>query len=562
MNISHLLHERARIAGDETAIVEPGNAITFDELDRAAGHVAQQFDRSGLRCGDHVVVICPMSISLYAVLIGLWRIGAVAVFVDPSSGVRRVEDCCRIVEPRAFIGTPRAHLLRLAVPSLRRARLCFSVGRRMPIARRLSVDPTEIRLKPDTTSDVSIIGPEAPALITFTSGSTGTPKAVVRTHGFLLAQHRAIVEALDLRCGQRDLATLPIFVLANLASGVTTIIPSLDLRRPGTVSPAALAEDVHRTHPTRLAASPAFVTRLVEADRLRPGTLGTFERIDIGGAPVPPLLLRQLAEGAPSTVVTAVYGSTEAEPIARVLATQVTDADRDAMEAGRGLVAGHPAQTIDLRIVPDRWGEPLGPYTNAEFDREALPPGQTGEIVVSGDHVVRGYLGGRGDDESKVRVGNRVWHRTGDAGYLDARGRLWLMGRCGAKADDARGVLYPFAVEIAAQIIAGVNRCALLAYEGRRLLLVEVSPGAPRETTRAIHSQLAWARLDEVRLVPKLPLDHRHNAKIDYAALRKPFLRPRSRSATVAKITKLLFQTCFVLFVCARRAIRGLRSSA
>src|SRR4029453_12982368 len=123
----------------------------------------------------------------------------------------------------------------------------------------------------------------------------------------------------------------PFFCPPNLASGVTTIIPGLDLRRPGAVSPAALAEEVRRTRPTRLAASPAFGTRLVEADRCRPGMPGTFERIDIGGAPVSPRLLQQVVERAPSAVVTAVYGSTEVEPIASLPATQVHDADRPPM---------------------------------------------------------------------------------------------------------------------------------------------------------------------------------------------------------------------------------------
>jgi olefin beta-lactone synthetase len=528
MNIAQLLHERARLAGDEPAIVDRRHVLTFAELDRAAAHVAAQLERSGLERGDHAIVFCPMSIALYAVLIGLWRIGAVALFVDPSSGRRRIDDCCRIVAPRAFIGTPRAHLLRMTAPSFRHTQLCFSLGRRIPLARTLSVEPADHEHRP------CCVDPNTPALVTFTSGSTAAPKAAVRTHGFLLAQHRTVASALDLRSGQRHLATLPIVVLANLASGVTTIIPNLDLRRPGTVNPQTLAEEVHRTRPTRLAASPAFVSRLVEADRLRRGTLSNFERIDIGGAPVSSRLLEQVANRTPSATVMAVYGSTEAEPIACLPATQVTDADRHAMDAGRGLLAGHPVDSVHLRIIADRWDEPLGPYTADTFEREALPPGRTGEIVVSGDHVLRGYLGGHGDAESKVRVGDRVWHRTGDAGYLDARGRLWLMGRCAAKVDDGRGLLYPLAVETAAQAIAGVNRSALLAHEGRRLLLVEASPPGSHGLLEAIRSHLAWARLDEVRLVPELPVDDRHNAKIDYPALRRLIASTPYRSTSSA----------------------------
>ena len=85
---------------------------------------------------------------------------------------------------------------------------------------------------------------------------------------------------------------------------------------------------------------------------------------------------------------------------------------------------------IEVRILPDKWGEPIGSFTHAELEAQSLPAGETGEIVVSGPHVLGGYLHGRGDSETKFRVNGTVWHRTGDAGYFDDTGRLWLMGRC------------------------------------------------------------------------------------------------------------------------------------
>ena len=80
---------------------------------------------------------------------------------------------------------------------------------------------------------------ETPALVTFTSGSTGAPKAAVRTHGFLLEQHRVLAESLRLTPDDLDLTTLPIFVLANLGSGVCSLIPDADLRHPGAIEPGA-----------------------------------------------------------------------------------------------------------------------------------------------------------------------------------------------------------------------------------------------------------------------------------------------------------------------------------
>src|SRR5690606_6977711 len=79
---------------------------------------------------------------------------------------------------------------------------------------------------------------DAAALITFTTGSTGRPKAAVRSHALLWAQHEALAEHLRLRPGDVDMPTLPIFVLNNLALGLTSAIPDFDPRRPADIDPA------------------------------------------------------------------------------------------------------------------------------------------------------------------------------------------------------------------------------------------------------------------------------------------------------------------------------------
>jgi olefin beta-lactone synthetase len=216
-----------------------------------------------------------------------------------------------------------------------------------------------------------------------------------------------------------------------------------------------------------------------------------------------------------------VYGSTEAEPIAHLECREITTEDRLAMLAGRGLLAGRPVAEIKVRIVCERWGRPIPPLSAGEFEGMALPAGEAGEIVVSGSHVLPGYLHGHGDEETKFRVDGQVWHRTGDAGWLDTMGRLWLLGRCSAKVNDSRGVLWPFAVECAAQQNSAVRRAALIACDGRRVLAIEPGAGISRMECEQLKKTLVWAALDEVRMVARLPVDRRHNAKIDYPALQK-----------------------------------------
>jgi acyl-CoA synthetase (AMP-forming)/AMP-acid ligase II len=521
MNIASLLEEQARRFGDRPAIVERGRTVTFAGLDRAAASAAADLADAGLRTGMHALVFSPMSIALYTTLVALFRLRVTAVFVDPSAGRAHLERCIGRIRPDAFVAVPRAHWLRLTSAAIRAVSIKVAIGGRVPgavaVSRRVS----------DARVDVRPCEPDTPAIITFTSGSTGERKAAVRTHGFLIAQHRALVESLELAPGEIDLCTLPVFLLANLASGVTSIIPDADLRAPGAIDAGAVGAQIAATRPDRTVASPAFLLRLVGHAAGTGGRFETFRRIYTGGAPVFPGTLDAIAHTAPNADVVAVYGSTEAEPIAAIDRRDITAEDRDAMTRGSGLLAGRPAPGIELRILRDRWGSPLGPWTEAELERETLGSGQAGEIVVSGEHVLTGYLDGYGDEETKITVGPRVWHRTGDAGYLDAKGRLWLLGRCAAKAVDGASTLYPLAVESAASGISGVTRTAFVMHRQQRILAAEVKGDA--ETVRtALMERLSWAGLADVVIVPRIPVDRRHNAKVEYPTLRRMLDRVRA----------------------------------
>lgn len=514
MNIAEILVAQAQGAGDRTAIVQRGGSLTFAELDAATSSAAADFRAAGIEPGMRVLVLSPMSIGLYVAVIGLFRIGAAAVFVDPSAGRERLNRLVTRVLPDAFVGVPRAHLLRLTCRTIRSIPIKMALGGYVPGAPRVA------RRAPAAVVPPERCRPETPAIITFTSGSTGEPKAAVRTHAFLQAQHRALVESLALAPGEVDLTTLPIFLLSNLASGLTSVIADADLRAPGAIDPVRLLRQIDATRPTATVASPALLERLATHAARTGVRLDSFQRIFTGGAPVFPRSLDAIAKAAPAAALIAVYGSTEAEPIAEIDRREISPADREAMQQGAGLLAGPPAPSIQLRVLPDRWGTPLGPWSAADLERESLGPDAAGEIVVAGDHVLPGYLDGVGDEETKIRIGDRVWHRTGDAGYLDAHGRVWLLGRCAAKVRDDDGELYPFTVECAASEIPGVRRSAFLHHAGQRTLVVELHDDARALDARAALARLSWARIARV-LFARIPVDQRHNAKVDYPALGK-----------------------------------------
>ncbi len=519
MNLVTLLAEQARVRPEAAALIEgTGSArhvASYAELEWRSALGARRLRTAGVTAGQPVLIFQPMSVELYVALVAVFRLGAVAMFLDPSAGRRHLERCCALAPPAALLASPRALWLRLISPALWGIPRHFVLGGWAPFASCL-----EQGAEPGDDGIVAV-DPAAPALLTFTSGSTGEPKAAMRTHGFLMAQHRALAASLALTPGEIDLATLPIFVLANLASGVTTVLPAADLRRPGAIEAGPVIEQLRDEGATRSAASPAFYERLLDTAGGGRHALAPLTSIYTGGAPVFPRLLARLAtavgEGGRTV---AVYGSTEAEPIAHIAHDEISPEDFAAMRTGEGLLAGHPVPEIELRILPDRWGTALGPWSDAEFARQWLPAGAFGEIVVSGDHVLPGYLGGRGDAETKFSVGDRRWHRTGDAGWLDDQGRLWLLGRCAARIEDRRGVLYPFAVECAAQEAPGVRRAALLAVGGERWLAIEALPGGQPDPS-ALATITQANHIDRTVRVRAIPVDARHNAKVDYPALRR-----------------------------------------
>jgi acyl-CoA synthetase (AMP-forming)/AMP-acid ligase II len=522
MNVYAILTEQVRIRPEAHAFLEwrggAFRATSFRELDAASTRAAAMLRSMGLRPGDPVLVFVPMSIDLYVALLAIFRLGLVAVFIDPSAGRAHVERCCRELPIRALVASPKAHLLRCAVPALRRVPVAFATGPlRLPGSRRWS----------DWRGFGLAGGPEpcaadTPALLTFTSGSTGRPKAAVRTHGLLQAQQAVLSAELGASPGDLVLSGLPIFVLCNLGCGAANLIPGCDLSSPAMVDAAALVDRVRSSRAAGLQGSPALLGAMAADCRRRGLTLPDVQRVHTGGAPVFPKLLNRIRTMAPRARVTAVYGSTEAEPMACLDADTLGAGDLAAIASGRGLPAGRPVTAARIRLLPDRWGAPIGPFDPGEFEAACLPAGQAGEIVVSGPHVLPGYVRGEGDAETKFRVGPVKWHRTGDAGWLDADGRLWLLGRCSAALEDSGGRLYPFMVEAVADRHWAVRRSACCRVGGRRALVVEpAAVGAAAADWTQLKHDLAWAGVERILLVDRIPCDRRHNAKVDYPALRR-----------------------------------------
>jgi acyl-CoA synthetase (AMP-forming)/AMP-acid ligase II len=549
-NVIALLAEIAGRHPDRPALVMEQGSVSFGELWRRVDRASAGMRRLGLEPGDRAIVMIPMSIDLYVALLGLLKMGAVAVFVDPWIGARQIAAFAAFAEPRAYFGIAKAHLLRFLAPRLRRIPIAVTAGRRVgpwpaPLTlAELEAAPGDGLVHPAAAGDS--------ALITFTSGSSGEPKGADRTHGFLLAQHRALAAEFPSQEGDVDMPMFPVFALNNLASGVPSVIPALDFRRVETVDAARVRAQMAVHGVTTCTASPPFFDRLArdleqaERAKVRPELRRSpkplrsrLRRILTGGAPVSDAQLVAWRLALPETEVLVVYGSTEAEPVAHVEACERLGAVSDRRPASPGYCVGTPTPLVRARAIAIEPGPVvLGAAGWSEWE---VAPGEVGELVVTGDHVCRGYYRNPGAAAANKIVDSdgTVWHRMGDTGYFDGRGRFWLTGRVHSTLRRQGGDVHPQLVEQAAT--GGDPRIRRAAAVGladpelgeRAVLVLETaagdgSAGLVADVERRLES--AGLAVDEiVRTEKPLPLDPRHRSKIDYPKLRRRLERRRGR---------------------------------
>lgn len=467
MNLLQVFFDGATARGARTAIVAgDGATASYADLIAQSARLAAAWKRKGVVSGDRILLAMPLGIPLYVSLVALWRLGAVVVFPEPALGLPGLRHAVAATRPKAVLTSGWFRALRYVLPAL------WTVP--------LAISPDDTAGGADT---VEAVEDDHPAMISFTSGSTGAPKTIVRSHGFLSHQNACVADLLrPTRADETDLVAFPVFVLANLSLGVTSVLPNWNLRRQDAADPRGIAEHMAKHSVTRALVPPSICEKMTK------GAAAKLSAIFTGGGPVFPDLLERLSAQAPRADVVSVYGSTEAEPIAHQHVRDISAADWQAMRSGGGLLAGCPIAAIALKILDD-------------------------EIVVTGDHVNKGYLDPAHDHSTKLRLDGGIWHRTSDAGRLDEWGRLWLLGRLDGRA----GNLFPFGIEAAARFWPNVRGAALTAIDGKAVLAVAGDPA----------SRDLWQRqadhIGDVRVVPvkSIPLDRRHRSKVDYLALRK-----------------------------------------
>jgi acyl-CoA synthetase (AMP-forming)/AMP-acid ligase II len=498
--------------------------LTYRQLDDRSDRIARGLELAGIGRGVRTVLMVRPGLDLFCLVFGMLKAGAVPVLIDPGIGRRHLKRCIDNAAPEAFIGVPEAQLAARVLGWGRRTiRRRVTVGGRWPwLGRSLrdiedSAGPAKAGEPVNTTADEV-------AAIVFTSGSTGPPKGVVYRHGNFVAQVEAIRDMFDLRPGEIDLPTFPLFALFDPALGMTTVVPDMDPTRPARVDPTRIIEPIGDFGVTMMFGSPALLDAVGRYGVEHGVRLPTLTRVLSAGAPVPPQVVERFASLLPDGArILTPYGASEALPVSVISSREILGETRHGTDRGAGVCVGFAVPSIRLELIEVTDGE-----VPSWDDTLVVPTGTVGEIVVKGAQVTDAYYNAeRHDRAAKIRdPDGSIRHRMGDLGYLDDDGRLWFVGRKAHRVVTAAGPLDTIPCEGVFNTHPAVFRSGLVGVEldGETVpvLCVELERSARRADRSEIVRELeaiaaAHDHTREIRRFlfhPGFPVDIRHNAKI------------------------------------------------
>ena len=491
--------------------------VSLAELESDVNTCVDVFAHHGIVRGTRTVVMIPPGRDFCATVIALLKIGAPPVFIDPGIGLRNVGHCIRQAQPAAFVGVRKAQIARLVLGWGRHSiRIALTPGG--DLAGRRHARPPVSDLQPcDPSSDV--------AAIAFTSGSTGPPKGVVLDHANLLAQAQLAAQLLGPSTSGPHLATFPMFLLFAPILGFAAIIPDMDPSRPAAADPGKLIAAAADYRCQSMFASPVLVRNLGAYCRDHNASIPSMERVLSAGAPSHPKALASLGAAiAPMGEIFTPYGATEALPVSNLASREILGETCQKTRSGAGVCVGRVLPGITAHIIP------IGEHPIEDWSEVApLPPGEVGEIAVSGGVVsARYYQNPDANRLAKIpfRSGNSFYHRMGDLGYFDERGRLWMCGRKSHRVVTTQRVYLTVPCEGIFNDHPEVARTALVGVPGRGrvtpVLCVELPVRKSRrekqtiaEELRGLGSQFEQTRDIRHFLYPgSFPVDARHNSKI------------------------------------------------
>ncbi len=404
-----LLHSALRDAAQESrglaGIQFEGANTSYAEMDVLSDRLAARLLACGIQPGDRVILGLPNSSEFFIVCFAIWKVGAIVIPLDTAIRPTQLQDIIGRTEPTALVADPNFAKRVLELSEALQSFRVFFVKGPGPCKTAASCIPVE-SLAEVFASDMDSKGlpvdvkPEDVATITFTSGSTGLPKGVMHTHQSCIACATFTRDFLGLSPNDLTAIPLPLHHVLAFRRVLTCILAKCS----AVIAPDIFAalKVIPTLRPTGLVLVPAACNIMIDnfASFLRDND-GIVRYIEIGSAPMSRERLSSLQAILPSTQIHVTYGLTE----------------------GRvGYLKTGPSGSFNLLACSNDGLQ----VQVVDKDGHPVRDGETGEILLTGSGLMRGYWGQPVSEQERLATHG---FRTGDMGRADGRGNVELLGR-------------------------------------------------------------------------------------------------------------------------------------
>ncbi len=409
MHMSQMVYRCEQMCGSSIATEFQGRAFTWSETADRVRRMAGMLQQLGIQQNQQVAVLSLNSDLYFTALFGVPQMGARIVPLNIRWALPEFvyalndSETCALMFDAAFL--PIATQLR--DEDTRIKHYLFMGSREACPEWAVHVD-TALESAPAVPD--FIVSEQELAGIFYTGGTTGFPKGVMLTHTALFTSALSLVAASDATQQDTMLHAAPMFHMADLAACfMFTLLGARNVIVPA-FEPKLVLESIAKFDVTDALLVPAMIQMVFDHPEFDATKISGMKRILYGASPMPEGLMRRVMQASPGVQLVQAYGQTELAPVATILKAEdhVLEGERSRLLRS----AGRSSCSMLLKII-DKDGQPV-------------PVGEVGEICCTGPNVMLGYWNKPEQTASTLIDG---WVHTGDAGYLDDEGYLYLVDR-------------------------------------------------------------------------------------------------------------------------------------